>query len=47
MRGELELVGGEREALDTAELFAPYERGLQLLAAATVTLAAALVVLRV
>jgi len=46
VRGELELRDGSREALDAARLIAPAERGLRLLAAATVLLAAALVALR-
>ena len=46
VHGELELTTGEREPLTAAGLIAPYERGLQLIAAATVTLAAALVVVR-
>jgi heme O synthase-like polyprenyltransferase len=45
-RGELELVDGTREEIDTARLIAPAERGLRLLAAATVMLAAAMVVAR-
>ena len=46
VRGELELYDGGREPLDTARLIAPAERGLRLLAAATVVLAAALVAFR-
>ena len=46
VRGELELRDGSREALDAARLIAPAERGLRLLAAATVVLAAAMVVFR-
>jgi heme O synthase-like polyprenyltransferase len=45
-RVELELRSGGRESLDAAALIRPYERGLQLIAAATVTLAAALVAVR-
>ena len=45
--GELELVAGGAERLDAGRLIAPAERGLRLLTAATVVLAAALVVLRV
>jgi len=45
-RGELELADGTREAIDEARLIAPAERGLRLLTAATVVLAAALVVAR-
>lgn len=44
--GELELAAGGAERLDAARLIAPAERGLRLLTAATVVLAAALVVLR-
>ncbi len=47
VRGELELRDGGRETLDAARLIAPAERGLRLLAAATVVLAAALVALRI
>jgi hypothetical protein len=47
VRGELELRSGSREALDEARLVAAEEQGLRLLAAATVLLAAALVVLRI
>jgi hypothetical protein len=46
VRGELELYDGGREPLDAARLIAPAERGLRLLAAATVVLAAALVAFR-
>ena len=46
VHGELELRDGSREALDAARLIAADERGLRLLAAATVALAAALVVFR-
>jgi hypothetical protein len=46
VRGELELRDGRREPLDGARLIAPAERSLQLLAAATVLLAAALVAVR-
>jgi hypothetical protein len=45
-RGELELVDGTREEIDAVRLIAPAERGLRLLAAATVVLAAAMVVAR-
>jgi len=45
-RGELELADGTLEQLDVARLIAPAERGLRLLTAATVVLAAALVVAR-
>jgi hypothetical protein len=45
--GELELAAGGAERLDAGRLIAPAERGLRLLTAATVVLAAALVVLRV
>lgn len=44
--GSLELVDGRSEALDASRLIAPAERGLRLLTAATVLLAAALVALR-
>jgi hypothetical protein len=47
VRGELELVGGEHEKLDEGRLIAPAERGLRLLAAATILLAAALVAFRI
>lgn len=47
VRGELELAFGETERLDAERLIAPAERGLRLLTAATVALAAALVVLRI
>jgi hypothetical protein len=46
VRGELELGDGSRETLDEARLIAPAERGLRLLAGATVLLAAALVAFR-
>jgi hypothetical protein len=46
VRGELELHDGGREPLDAARLIAPAERGLRLLTAATVVLAAALVAFR-
>jgi hypothetical protein len=46
VRGELELTDGSREALDEARLIAADERALELLAAATVLLAAALVAFR-
>ena len=46
VRGELELRDGGREPLDEARLIAAEERGLQLLAGATVLLAAALVAFR-
>ncbi|HUF02269.1 MAG TPA: hypothetical protein VMN35_07575 [Gaiellaceae bacterium] len=46
VRGDLELTAGGTEPLDAARLIAPSERGLRLLAAATVVLAAALVLLR-
>lgn len=45
--GELELASGGTEELDADRLIAPAERGLRLLTAATVVLAAALVVLRI
>ena len=45
--GELELVDGAREPLDAGRLIAPEERGLRLLTAATVALAAALVAFRI
>lgn len=45
--GRLELRGGGREPLDTSRLIASAERGLRLLTAAIVVLAAALVALRV
>jgi hypothetical protein len=44
--GELELAAGGTETLDASRLIAPAERGLRLLTAATVVLAAALVLLR-
>lgn len=46
VRGELELGDGSRETLDEPRLIAPAERGLRLLAGATVLLAAALVAFR-
>jgi hypothetical protein len=46
VHGELELVDGTRETLKASRLITPAERGLRLLAAATVLLAAALVVYR-
>jgi hypothetical protein len=46
VHGELELRDGSREALDASGLITPAERGLRLLAAATVLLAAALVAFR-
>jgi hypothetical protein len=45
--GELELQGGEREPLDADRLIAGEERGLRLLAATVVVLAAALVAFRI
>lgn len=45
--GALELADGEREPLDAARLIAAEERGLRLLTAAVVVLAAAMVALRV
>jgi hypothetical protein len=45
--GELELEGGEREPLDAERLIAGEERGLRLLAATVVVLAAALVAFRI
>ena len=47
VHGELELRDGGREALDESRLIAAEERGLRLLAAATVLIAAALVVFRI
>jgi 4-hydroxybenzoate polyprenyltransferase len=47
VRGELELDDGGRLALDEPRLIAATERGLQLLAAATVVLAASLVAFRI
>ena len=47
VHGELELADGQRQRLDTAWLIAAEERGLRLLAAATVVLAAALVAYRI
>ena len=46
VRGALELRDGSRESIDAHRLIAAEERGLRLLAAATVVLAAALVVYR-
>jgi hypothetical protein len=46
VRGELELRNGGREPLDEGRLLAPAERGLRLLTAATLLLAAALVAVR-
>ena len=46
VRGEIELDDGATEELDAAFLIAPAERGLRLLTAATVVLAAALVAFR-
>ena len=45
--GDLELRGGERERIDADRLIASEERGLRLLAAASVLLAAALVAFRI
>jgi hypothetical protein len=45
--GDLELRGGERERIDADRLIAAEERGLRLLAAASVLLAAALVAFRI
>jgi hypothetical protein len=47
VEGELELSDGSRRRLDTTSLIAAEERGLRLLAAATVVLAAALVAFRI
>ena len=47
VEGELELADGTRTRLDTKALIAAEERGLRLLAAATVVLAAALVAFRI
>jgi UbiA prenyltransferase family len=47
VEGELELADGRRQALDARSLIAAEERGLRLLAAATVVLAAALVAFRI
>jgi hypothetical protein len=47
VEGELELRDGERERLDADRLIAAEERGLRLLAAASVLLAAALVAFRI
>ena len=47
VEGELELRGGERERIDADALIAAEERGLRLLAAASVLLAAALVGFRI
>jgi hypothetical protein len=46
VRGELELESGAREPLDEARLIAAEERGLRLLAATTIVLAAALLAFR-
>ena len=46
IRGELELLDGRVEELDSARVIAPVEKGLRLLAAATVLLAVALVAFR-
>jgi hypothetical protein len=46
IRGELELLDGRVEELDAARVIAPVEKGLRLLAAATVLLAVALVAFR-
>jgi len=46
IRGEMELLDGQVEELDAARVIAPVERGLRLLAAATVLLAVALVAFR-
>lgn len=46
VRGEIELRDGASEPLDTVRLIAPAERGLRLLAAATVALASAMVAFR-
>jgi len=46
IEGELELRDGSRERLDADRLIAPEERGLRLLAAASVVLAAALIAFR-
>jgi hypothetical protein len=46
VEGSIELYDGTRESLDDSRLIAPAERGLRLLSAATVLLAAALVVYR-
>ena len=47
VRGEIELLDGRVEELDSARLIAPAERALRLLTVAVLLLAAALVVLRV
>lgn len=47
VRGEIVLDGGRTEPLDAGRLVAPAERGLRLLAAATVVLAGALVAMRI
>jgi hypothetical protein len=47
VQGELQLSDGERQGLDAAWLIAAEERGLRLLTAATVVLAAALVAYRI
>jgi hypothetical protein len=46
VRGELELGDGSREALDEARLISAEEKGLRLLAAAAILLAAALIAFR-
>ncbi len=46
VQGEIELVDGERRPIDARSFIAAEERGLRLLAAATVVLAAALVAFR-
>ncbi len=46
VEGEIELADGSRERLDATSLIAAEERGLRLLAAATVVLAAAMVAFR-
>ena len=45
-QGELELADGTREEIDAGRLIAPAEHGLRLLTAATVVLAAAMIVAR-
>jgi hypothetical protein len=47
VQGELELADGRQQSLDARSLIAAEERGLRLLAAATVVLAAALVAFRI
>jgi hypothetical protein len=47
VEGEIELADGSREPLDAKSLIAAEERGLRLLAAATVVLAAAMVAFRI